>query len=140
MPYAADVVALLALTKHDLEAMMKISYDYSCRWRYSLKPQKTVILVFGESATKQKKLSDSRCWRLGERPVTEHTSHRHVGITLSSTFNNTDRILIATQKIRKSLFSLIGAGLHPSRVNPSTIIKAFKSICLPRALFGCELW
>ena len=136
-PMQADDVALLALTKHDLEAMMKICYVYSCRWRYSLNPQKTVILVFGESATKQKKLSDSRCWRLGEKPVKEHPSHRHVGITLSSTFNNTDRILIATQKIRKSFFSLIGAGLHPSRVNPSTIIK---SICLPRGLFGCELW
>ena len=92
-------------------------------------PTKTFILVFGKSTTKQKKLSDSRCWRLGEKPVKEHTSHRHVGITLSVTFNNTDR--------KKSLFSLIGAGLHPSRVNPSTIIKAFKSICLPRGLFGC---
>ena len=31
-------------------------------------------------------------------------------------------------------------GLHPSNINPLTIVKTFQSVCLPRGLYGCELW
>ena len=31
-------------------------------------------------------------------------------------------------------------GLHPREMNPITCKKIYKSMCPPRALFGCDLW
>ena len=42
--------------------------------------------------------------------------------------------------IRNTFFSLGGSGLHPFNINPLTIVKTFQSVCLPRGLYGCELW
>ena len=39
-PMQADDVALLALTKAELDNMMQMSYQYSCTWRYTLNPSK----------------------------------------------------------------------------------------------------
>ena len=76
----ADDVALVALTKDDLNKMMTISYDYSRKWRYRLNPSKTVILVFGESPSEHKRLSKSRDWKLGNESVLELDEHKHVGV------------------------------------------------------------
>ena len=71
---------------------------------------------------------------------TKKTTHRHVGLILSTTANNTERTLQATKMIRNTFFSLVGSGLHPSNINPITIVKTFQSVCLPRGLYECELW
>ena len=52
---------------------------------------------------------------------------------------NTELILTSCQKMRSSFFSLIGSGLRPSTTSPLTLLKLFKTVCIPRALFGCEL-
>lgn len=136
----ADDIALLSSNKHDMDAMMKICHDYSLKWRYSLNPSKSVVMVFGETQKAQKRLQHLRKWTLGGIPVQESTTHRHVGILLSSIMQNTERTVLASRKIRNAFFAVIGTGLHPSNVNPLTILKAFQSICIPRGLFGSELW
>ena len=67
----ADDVALLALTKSDLYAMMDVSYEYSRKWRYTLNQLKTIVLVFGETVSQHKRLSPHRKWTLGNKTVTE---------------------------------------------------------------------
>ena len=138
-PMQADDVALLALTKAELDKMMDMSYRYSCTWRYTLNPSKTVVLVFGETLSRHKRLSSKRKWKLGNDSVCEKTEHKHVGIILSTTMKNTELISTSCQKMRSSFFSLIGSGLRPSTTSPLTLSKLFKTVCIPRALFGCEL-
>ena len=138
-PMQADDVALIALTKSDLNKMMNLSYQYSCKWRYTLNPSKSVVLVFGESLSRHNRLSKNRHWKLGEDPVSENTEHRHVGILLSTTLKNTEKISVACQKMRSCFFALVGSGLKPGTTSPLTLLKLFKSVCLPRALYGCEL-
>ena len=36
--------------------------------------------------------------------------------------------------------ALINIGLHPNGLHTSTSFKIYKSIVLPRAMYGCELW
>ena len=138
-PMQADDVALIALTKSDLNKMMNLSYQYSCKWRYTLNPSKSVVLVFGESLSRHNRLSKNRHWKLGEDPVSENTEHRHVGILLSTTLKNTEKISVSCQKMRSCFFALVGSGLKPGTTSPLTLLKLFKSVCLPRALYGCEL-
>ena len=135
----ADEVALLALTKSDLDKMMTVSFEYSCKWRYTLNPAKSAVIVFGESKNTRKRRANSRKWKLGNDTVTEQTVQRHVEILLSSTMKKTDRILLACQKLRTSFFTIIGSGMKPSITSHLTLLHLFHTVCMPRGLFGCEL-
>ena len=119
-PMQADDIALVALTKDDLNKMITISYDYSCKWRYRLNPSQTVILVFGESPTEHKRLSKSRDGKLANESVLELDEHKHVGVMISTSFKHTKRTLNATIKIRKTFFTIVGAGIYPSNTCPLT--------------------
>ena len=119
-PMQADDVALLALTKAELDNMMQMSYQYSCTWRYTLNPSKTVVLVFGETLSRHKRISSKRKWKLGNDSDCEKTEHKHVGIVLSTTMKNTELISAFCQKMRSSFFSLIGSGLRPGTTSPLT--------------------
>ena len=137
----ADDVALLALTKSDLDKMMTVSFEYSCKWRYrpTLNPVKSAVIVFGESNNTRKRRANSRKWKLGNDTATEQTVQRYVGILLSSTMKKTDRILLACQKLRTSFFTIIGSGMKPSITSPLTLLHLFNTVCMPLGLFGCEL-
>ena len=41
--------------------------------------------------------------------------------------------------MRSTLFSIVGSGLRPECTSPLTMWKLFKTVCIPRSLFGCEL-
>ena len=104
----ADDVALLALTKSDLDQMMQTCYEYSCKWRYTLNLQKTVVLVFGETISQHKRLHLKRRWKLGTYSVGEKSEHKHEGITLSSTLKNSEKVRAACQKCDQHYFLLSG--------------------------------
>ena len=53
---------------------------------------------------------------------------------------STYRTLNASKKLRASFMSIIGVGSHHDQLNPITSKNIYPSICLPRAIFGCELW
>ncbi len=36
--------------------------------------------------------------------------------------------------------SLTSNVLHPNGINPLSALKLYESVCLPSALYGCELW
>ena len=50
-----DDVALLALTQTDLDKMMAKSFEYSCKWRYTQNPSKSVVIIFGDLVNNRKK-------------------------------------------------------------------------------------
>ena len=49
------------------------------------------------------------------------------------------KIMISCTKMSSTLFAVIDSGLKPTSTSPLTLLKLFKTICIPRALFGCEL-
>ena len=93
---------------------MQTCYEYSCKWRYTLNPQKTVVLVFGETISQHKRLHLKRGWKLGTDSVGEKSEHKHVGITLSSILKNSEKVRAACLKMRSiaTLFSIVESGLR----------------------------
>ncbi|KAH3801430.1 hypothetical protein DPMN_155080 [Dreissena polymorpha] len=47
-PTVADDMILIAFSKHALDSMMKLCYDYSCKWRFEYNPSKCAVIVFNE--------------------------------------------------------------------------------------------
>ena len=137
----ADDLALIATTKQSLQKMMNCCYSFSCMWRFMIHPQKSKILVCGETKRWQKENSSSRVWKLGLNDVPQVESHTHCGILLTSAPTTIERTKLACRKGRGIMRSICKqAALGDGKINPLTAVKLYKVITLPSALFGCEVW
>ena len=78
--------------------------------------------------------------RLYDKEVEQVMQYVHVGIPLSSKLNNDNRATDVASKMRGCLMSIVGGGLNISEIGCITVIKLYKTIVLPRCLYGTELW
>ena len=139
-PCHADDLTLLSIAKFGLDTMMHTSYRYAMKWRYDYNGDKCSIIVFGESANQWNRLKTERKFTLGKQVVMETTSYVHLGQLIDKYLVTTARTISAAQKLKSSLMSILGPGLQPQGFNPITSHKLYKLICIPRALYGSELW
>ena len=65
-PMYADDLALVADSPVHLLQMLDIVHSYSCKWRYRINPQKSIILVMGETPQSCLRNRQLRTWRKGE--------------------------------------------------------------------------
>jgi hypothetical protein len=136
----ADDIALVATSQRHLQQMMDRVYNFSCRWRFLIHPAKTKVLVFNESAHHREQNKQSRVWNVGPDRATEVNSHPHCGITLTTASSTIQRTKDACRKGRGVMLSLCNSVIQDQHLNPIICLKLYKSIVLPSALFGCELW
>jgi hypothetical protein len=136
-PTQADDITILALSKANLEAMLDCCYTYACDWRFNFNVNKSVVIVFNESASNHK---PTRSWCIGGHPIKEVDVVVHLGSTLTKDLRQTVNINNACQKARGSFLGLINCGLHAGGFHPLTSLKIYNSVVLPSALYGSELW
>ena len=134
----ADDMALLSFSKSGLQAMIDICYRYSIKWRFTYNSNKCSVVVFNE--TKYAYTSQTRILALGENFISEEVCYNHLGINLNKYLNFNENIDISCRKLRSTLLSLVNVGLHPEGLNPMTAYKIYKSVVIPKALYGCEIW
>ncbi len=136
----ADDIALIALSPASLQKMLIVCHNYSCNWRFLYNAAKTKVMVYGETKKVNERNREHRSWFLGNERIPEVTNSKHVGITLSIDRSNSENIKKACKTGKGTFLSLAGAGVRPKGLNPLTSSVLYKSIVLPRALYGCELW
>ena len=93
---------------------------------------------FNESVRDYK--HQNRTWRLGNEIIPETTEYTHLGINLNKYMKISSCITNANAKLRSSFFSIINNGIYENGIHPITSLKIYKSVVLPKALYGCELW
>lgn len=138
-PTHADDIVLLSTSPKGLQHMIDICYNYSRKWRFLLSPEKTKLMVFGETKVEFKKQKNQRKFFLGKFKIDEVEQHTHVGIILNK-FNSKDRTKSACRKGRGVMVSLNQSGLTKAWLTPLPLVRLYKTVVLPRALHGCELW
>ena len=42
-------------------------------------------------------------------------------------------------KLRGTFLDVVNSGIHPNGLNPLTSVTIYKSVVLPKALYGCEV-
>jgi exonuclease III len=136
--FFADDIALLAIDKEGLQSLINICYTFACQWRFTFHPQKTKILVCGESPQQRKRNCEQRVWYVGSEKIREVTTHVHCGVPITSDATTIQLTKQVCRKGRGVMLSLLKAGL--GGLNPLTLIRLYQSIVQPSALFGCELW
>ena len=136
----ADDIALISLTVTGLQHLVSLCEEYSRLWRFSYNPIKSKTIVFGESARNKRYGNDHFDVILNGQVIEKVSNCVHVGVVLNSAHGNTERTKNAISKMRGGLMSIIGHGGKLPELTCITAIKLYKSIVLPRSLYGSELW
>ena len=110
---------------------------YSCLWRYQYNLDKCAVVTFNESKRIFKR--SSRPWVVGNNAICEKEEYNHLGIICNKNNNPSLTVKQIDIKLRGAFFGLIKEWLHVNGRNPLTSYNIYKSIVIPRALFGCEL-
>ena len=96
-PAVADDMLLMALSKLDLDELLRICFLYSCKWRYEYGPLKCSVIVFYE--TREQFLKSNRKWLFGPHTVKEEESYKYLGTIFSKYMSLKANIKDASDKL-----------------------------------------
>ncbi len=133
-PTQADDIALISPVTSNLQCMLNICELYSSEWRFTFSPSKSKLIKFTRSVPKPKEVL------LYGRPLLVTDEIKHVGFILDAKWNSWERTLHSCSTLRALTMAMVKSGVHSQGLNPITCSKVLRSMFLPRALFGCELW
>ena len=134
-PCIADDMLLLSLSKVGLNKMLDICNTYSSMWRFEYNPSKCNVVSFNSSPKEQ-----NTDWLLGHDSIPVADVYKHLGIELDKYISMTEAVTEACRKLKSTFFSITKSGLSPCGLNPLTFVTVYKTVVLPKALYGCELW
>ena len=106
--------------------------------KYLYNAGKSAVIVMNERPNEYR--SATRSWSLGNDTVSELNTYKHLGITLSKYCNRSINVEECCQKLRSTFLTLVHCGLFENGIHPLSAKIVYKSIVLPKALYGCELW
>jgi hypothetical protein len=88
----ADDLVVLAESQQDLEAMLKVLYDYSLFWRFKYNYEKCGVIRFKYENTPRPKIISGKCtdtcncgfhYRFGPHLINEVLSYKYLGIEIN---------------------------------------------------------
>ena len=118
--------------------MLKVQENYANQERYKLSEQQSKIMIFNG---RKKNMQDSGdiLYQINSKDLEIISSYTHIG---AESLRNTEHGPVSDAAIataRKTLYSLMGAGLHGyNGVNPKVGIRMWKIYVKQRMLFGLE--
>ena len=134
-PTLAYDMVLLSFLKFGLDNMLDICYR--CNYLIQILMQvvffynakKCAEFVFNASANP----TPERTYRIGPDVIRETDSQNHLGIFCDENVSTKQQVSDACVKLRSSYMNVVKNGLQLGRT-------LYKSVVLPRALYGCETW
>jgi hypothetical protein len=139
-PTVADDMLLLSLSRKSLQVMLKLCYRYSCLWRYQYNASKCAVVVFKEYRGSESRCDHAPKMYLGEYPLSEVTSYKHLGITCDRGSRSSLIVKECCDKIRGTFFSLVNYGFNDDGLQPLTCKHIYNAVVIPKALYGSECW
>ena len=136
----ADDIASASISRGRIEAVMKIVFAHSARWRYSFNASKSAILIYGESPRERVVNAAYRQFALGKSKIPKKTLYDHLGVKCSSTGNNNERTKDKIAKGRKALGAASGIGLKRGGISMIACNLVFWSFIVPMVTYGTEVW
>ena len=88
-------------------------------------------------------LNDVQCtcvWKLGDKEVSETNQYKHLSVIIDKDMALNEISKEASNKIKSTFLSLVNFGLHKDGLTTLSAKHIYKSIVLPKALYGCEVW
>ncbi|KAK3100588.1 hypothetical protein FSP39_022217 [Pinctada imbricata] len=132
-PTCADDIALLSKALREAQILTNIVELTANGERFTINPTKSEILVFKTNS----KPSQEVVVKYGNNQIKQVTSLKHLGIERNET--NTPNITQRIETARKTLYALLGSGLHGKNgISPAITIGMWNTFVIPRMLHGIE--
>ena len=137
-PACADDTVVAADCPEVLQSLLDIGVNYSKMERYILQPVKSVVIEILNKLRRSREKSNNS-WDLDGDNMPTVDKTMHVGICRSA---GTDETAVAenVKKARRTLYSLMSAGLHGENgLDPETSLHLYHIYVLPVLLYGMEV-
>ena len=132
-PGFADDVAIITLTRRDLNKQLVVADRYSCKWRFLYSPSKTVFLSRGPDKDKDVQIM------LDKTPLKKVECSNHVGVPIcSNKMSEKEPVRQRISACRRTFYSVKAASAVGFDV--VTLSKLYWTICVPKLLYGVEVW
>ena len=133
-PTCADDIALLTNKQTDAQILTNIIDHASSMDRFTINPLKSEILVFKTSKRTPQNIEVV----YKQNTITQVTSLKHLGIERNQ--SNTPDIAKRIETARKTLYALLGSGMHGKNgISPAITYQLWITFVIPRLLHGIEL-
>jgi hypothetical protein len=133
-PTLADDLALISLSPLDLQMLLNVAYEYSCKWRFMFSAEKSSVVIFRDN----RKVFSNYAWHVGKEIIPISTTYLHLGVLQTANLQSLPNTYRLCEKGRKSYFGIKANMFKES--HPKTSVSIYKKVILPSTLFGCELW
>ena len=70
----------------------------------------------------------------------EVSCYKHLGVKTDPILSTKEVVDDACNKLRGTFLSIINSGISPEWFNPISSKVIYRSIVIPKAMYGCELW
>ena len=133
-PTSADDIAIMALYKVSLNALLNVAYQYSCKWRFSYNLTKCVAMVHGKEQQTNVPIS------MGDTQLEIVNVTKHMGVSLTN--DTVTQKNIVSQRIgagRKVLYAAKGLGSAMAPVTPAVLSKIYWSVAVPKMVYGLDV-
>ena len=128
----ADDITIMASCKVDLQEMIDISYRYSCKWRFQFNPTKCIVLTIGRK--------QSISVKMGPHRLNTSQCESLLGVSLAT--NKADEHQYINNRVTKCksmVYATISLGSKKCPLSPSVASRLYRSACLPKLLYGCDI-
>ena len=115
-----------------MDQVLKIVYNYSCRWRFYYNAKKSAIMTYGENKREASKNAKYRNFQLGSEKVKEGLEYDHVGIKNCLFNNSTPRTEDRISRGRRAFNAISSIGIKKNGVCINVCTNVFWSIIMPK--------
>ena len=135
-PTCADDLTVLSNTSSGLQSVLYICDDTSQMDGYVNQEVKSVVMKMDSI----KEYPEGETFKLNSKDMPVVTSTTHMGIVRSSTNQEMKNVETNIQKARRTIYSLMGTGLHGENgLDPETAIALLQTYVIPVLFYGLEV-
>ncbi|MCP3891899.1 MAG: hypothetical protein GY702_23985, partial [Desulfobulbaceae bacterium] len=133
-PAFADDIVVMSTNISSLQTLMDLVYCFSCKWRLNFNANKCALVVYGRDNTPLKDLT------LGRSIIKRKPAHTYLGTLLSAQTNEMKNYVTSRiQATKGSAYNIKAIGSRIAPVTPISASHVYKTVCLPKLLYGMEL-
>ena len=135
-PTVAVEMVLVSFSKSGLDQMVALCYNYAMKWRFEYNAAKCAVVICNSPDKGHSKHS----FHMGQQQIDIVDQYTHLGITYDKVLSTHLLIQEACCRLRGTFLSICNSGIHPENLNPLTSRTIYKSVVIPKALYGCVIW
>ena len=129
-------VTVMSNTSSGLQSLIYICDDTSQMDGYVNQEVKSVVMKMDSV----KEYPEDETWKLNSKDMPVVDSSTHMGIVRASTNQEMKNIECNIQKARRTVYSLMGTGLHGENgLDPEAAISLFQTYVIPVLVYGLEV-